>query len=729
MPRRYSISEIADNKQHIGCSVPRREDQKLVTGAGTYVADIRLENVLEIAFVRSHLAGGKIIECDVSGALEMNGVAAGFNGKDVCGLGTLSVNPVLGEIDNSDYFILADGHVSAVGQPVAAILSKSHIIATDACESVFIDIDDVGEQPLVHPPASQPTKAPVPFEKKWRQGNPELAFEQASHIVAVDIRHPRLAPSPMENRAIAVQYGETTQSVTVYLSTQTPHRARNDLSKILTIDKARIRVIAPDVGGAFGMKASLYPEEVFAVWAAFRLKQSTRWISSRSEDLIAASHGRGLVTKASLALSSDGKILGLKATVRAPVGAWLPNSAAIPAWNAARILPGPYDISSYDISTCGARTNTAPVGIYRGAGRPEAAMLMERLVDKAARRLSMDPVELRRRNLINSDQLPFKRNTGVCLDSGDYPALLDLLCSCGEYEKAIQFRDKKRARGEIAGIGIGFFVEPCGTGWESATIRLNPDGTIVVFTGGSSQGHGRETAYAQIVADMLECELSHVSVHHGDTNSCPAGIGALASRSTAIGGSAVIKATNQVLEKSGGSRHPNETIEVSAIYECDGEAWGYGCYLAQVSIDAETGLLTIKKITCADDVGVIINPAMVEGQIRGGIAQGIGEAMMENLIYDETGQLITGSLMDYALPRADDIPNVYFTSMTTPSPMNLLGAKGIGEAGTIGAPAAILNAALDALAPLGVEELSMPLTSANLWQAIQNARISKTRPE
>ncbi len=694
----------------IGQMPLRREDERLVTGGGRFVADVVLDDPLHVSFVRSPLATGNIAACITDEAIAHPDVAAVFTGKDVAGLGALSVNPVLGPIGGQVYEVLALERVSAVGQPVAAVLAETELAARDAAELVLVELEEA---------PSEPDKSA--FARQWREGDAERALQEADLVVEAEIRHPRLAPSPMENRAIAVQYDAHSNCATVWLSTQTPHRARKELADILDVDIDRIRVVAPDVGGAFGLKASLYPEEVFVVWAAFEQRRSVRWIATRSEDMLSASHGRAMVTRGRLAVSANGDFLGLRATISAPVGNWLTSSAAIPAWNAARILPGPYDIPSLDLQTEGVWTHTAPVGIYRGAGRPEAAMLMERLVEMAARRLGIDPMELRARNLLRPDQLPKTRESGVVLDSGDYPAALAMLLAFGDYERLRKEQTRRRADGEIIGIGTAFFVEPCGTGWESAAVRIHPDGSVVVMTGGSSQGHGRETALAQIAADTLGCSLDRITVGHGDTQSCPDGIGALASRSTAIGGSAVVQAAKEALERTGGSLTPEETVEVRVKYEAAGEAWGYGCYLALVSIDADTGVLTVEKLTCLDDAGTIIHPEMVKGQLTGGIAQGIGEAQLESLVYDDTGQLVTGSLMDYALPRATDVPEVAFVHMETPSPANLLGAKGVGEAGTIGAPAAICNAVADALAPLGATPPPMPMTSNVIWQAIRSA--------
>ncbi|MFK5980511.1 MAG: xanthine dehydrogenase family protein molybdopterin-binding subunit [Rhizobiaceae bacterium] len=713
-------SEQNAQSRYIGKSPPNREAEKLVLGKGRFVSDVELKDALHIGFVRSQTGNGKILEIELAIALELEGVNSGFVGNHVAHLGNLAVNPVLGEVNQLKFPVLAYEEVSAIGQPIAAILADTAIQAQDACEAVTVEIEEMALGPETSVDHPDPV---IVFSNEYTQGDFKSNFDEADHIVEAEILHPRLAPSPMECRAIAVDYDVAHDSALVWLSTQTPHRARSQLSKILGVELDRLRVIAPDVGGAFGLKASLYPEEVFAVWAAFETKRSVRWTATRSEDIISASHGRGLKTKGRLALSKEGKFLAIEAEVLAPVGCWLTNSSAIPAWNAARILPGPYEVNSYSLKTTGIKTNTAPVGIYRGAGRPEAAMLMERLVEQAACQLNIDPMEIRRINLLKPHQFPYKRDTGVVLDSGNYPEALDRLLKFCNYDQVRITQKQRQNNGEIIGVGACFFVEPCGTGWESATIGINPDGSVILRTGGTSQGHNRETAYAQIAAETLGCDIEQVTVISGDTDLCPDGIGALASRSTAIGGSAIVMAAIAAFEKTGGTLFPSNPVECACVYESDGEAWGYGIHLAQIVIDPDTGQLTIDQLTCLDDAGNLINPKLVEGQIIGGIAQGIGEAVMENLVYDQDGQLITGSLMDYALPRATDMPTISLTHMQTPSPANLLGAKGVGEAGTIGAPAAIHNAVLNALEPFGITSLKLPMSSNVIWQAIRSAQL------
>ncbi len=710
--------KLSYGKFAIGTSPRRLEDDRLIQGKGCFADDVALDDPLYVTFLRSTSAHGRLEEPDLSEAKASAGVVAIYSGKDVTHLGDLAVNPILDHVAPPPYPVLASEKVEAIGQPIAGILASSPTAGLDAAELIYADIEDL--PPKL--PFEKSDEATPAISQSWASGEPETVFEKADHTVSVDIEHPRLAPSPMENRAIAVDYDTTANQAVVYIASQTPHRARQELSRILDIPKKNIRVISKDVGGAFGMKASLYPEEVFTVWAAFQLKRSVKWTSTRNEDLLTATHGRGLRSQGRLAFDENGTFLALTADVEAPLGHWLPNSAAIPAWNAARILPGPYRIDHINATTSGRLSNTAPVGIYRGAGRPEAALLMERLVDAAARKLNMDPVEIRSRNLLAEEELPRTNMAGAVLDTGTYRAALDQLVQRSGYHSLRQSVLERRKSGELIGLGLSFYVEPCGQGWESASVTLHHNGKVTAATGSSSQGHGRETAFRQILSDSFDIPFEDISFFHGDTQDCPDGIGALASRSTAIGGSALKQAAENVLQKSGGTLFPTEDITEIVRYENVGEAWGYGCYLAEVHIDELTGMLTVDRLTCVDDAGTLINPMMVEGQIMGGVAQGIGEALMEHICYDRNGQLLTGSFMDYALPRASDMPELVIDKLKTPSPNNLLGAKGVGEAGTIGAPAAILNAALDALSPYSIDTLQMPLTSEIIWRAIQNAK-------
>ncbi|MBO6837085.1 MAG: xanthine dehydrogenase family protein [Alphaproteobacteria bacterium] len=705
--------DLPDSKFNtpLGKPVPRREDAALLTGHGCYTDDIRLPDALHIAFVRAD-AVGPILSLDRPEDPADIGADHVFTADDLGETGLLTVNAILPDARPTHFPILAKERALAVGQPVAAVLAPSRSAAQDASEAVYAEIGDPqGADLFPEFPSNRAMGA------SWKSGSFDTTAAQAAHVVECVVQHPRLAPSALEPRAVAARYDEDRDGVTVWLSTQTPHRARTELSRILKVPETRIRVVAPDVGGAFGMKASLYPEDVFVIWAALTLRRSVRWTASRSEDFLSGTHGRGARTAGRLAIDADGRFLALEARIDCPLGHWLPTSAAVPAWNAGRMLPGPYDIPVLDIETRAVLSTTAPVGIYRGAGRPEATALMERLVSAAASKAGIDPLKIRQRNLLTPDALPHEGVTGRRLDSGDYPAALRRLSEAAGYADLCETLAQRRAAGEIIGLGVAFYVEPCGQGWESARVRREADGRIVAEVGASSQGHGRETAFAQILADRMAAPMDAIEIRFGDTAVAPKGIGALASRSTPIGGSALALAADQVIARLR-EIGDGETIEAEVKYEAEGEAWGYGAYLAVLSIDSDTGVPTLEQLVCVDDAGTIVNPMMVEGQIRGGIAQGIGEALLETLVYAPDGQLLTGSFSDYALPRADDIPPVTIVKTETPSPVNLLGAKGVGEAGTIGAPAAILNAAYDALKDCGVTYLSMPLTSEKLWRAL-----------
>lgn len=691
----------------IGQAVPSQEGDTLPRGAGLFAGDIALDAPLMLYFLRSPVAQESFDIAGVPVAAAMPGVHAVHLGGDVTSLGHLPVNPVLPLDRVPDFPILATDHVDAVGQPIAAVLADSVEQAADAAER--IEIDFTGPRPVDDQTAAR---------QRWSTAGTDAGFAKAAHVVRTRIAHPVLAPSPMEPRAIAVRYQPETDSVTVWHSTQTPHRSKSALAQILGVEPQRLRVIAPDVGGAFGMKGSIYPEEVLAVWAALHHRRDVRWTATRSEEFLSATHGRGLVSTGELAIDAEGRFLALRAAVEAPLGHWVPNSGLIPAWNAARVLPCGYDIAEIDVTTVARITPHPPRGIYRGAGRPEANALMERLVDEAARLTGQDPVDLRRKNLLAPDRFPHDTATGNRLDSGDYAAVLDALVDKGGYAAALAARDAARFRGDLSGVGVAFYVEPSGEGWESARVTLHAD-RAEIASGSSAQGQWRKTAFAQIAAEALDLPISAVAVRYGDTETCPAGIGALASRSTPIGGSAVLAACREAIDRKVSGE--NLPITAETRYENKGQAWGYGAYLVRLSVDRDTGRIALQRISCVDDTGNIVNPDLVRGQILGGIAQGLGEALMEDLRFDEDFQLLTGSFMDYAMPRATDMPAVDIHSLQTDSPMNLLGAKGVGEAGTIGAPAAILNAALDALAPLGVTDLTMPLTPCKVWQAMQNA--------
>ena len=749
-----------------GAPILRREDPRMLTGNGRYVADLSDGDCLSMIFVRSPVARAAIRELNVDGARSMPGVAGIFTGRDVDGLLRPRVNAVLGDLKAPDMPILARGELRAVGQPIVAVVAETEAAALAAADRVEMDFEPL--EPVCDPEAAIESAAlfheissNVVAAGHWRNGDPDLAFAGAAATAEVTVRHPRVAPGPLECRASLAQWDGEARRLTVWTGTQTPHRARDDIARALGLEPDRVRTIAPDVGGAFGMKASIYPEDIVVGFAAWKLRRSVRWIASRQEDFVAASHGRGAVARGRMAFDASGGILALEADLIFPLGAWLTFSAMVPAWNAGRILPGPYAIEDIDVRVRAVVTNTAPVGIYRGAGRPEAAMLLERLLDAGARELEIDPVAVRQRNLVSAELLPCARSNGTTVDSGDYRALLARTLVLADYGRLRGEQRRRRDRGELVGLGWCLYVEPCGQGWESASITLEPAGRFTVATGSSAQGQGRETVFAQIAARELAASPDTVTIVHGDTGRVPSGVGALASRSVAIGGSAVRMAARALIDKVRplGARlldvAPSSVVRADgglavegradrfvawdriaaiaprglaahAVYTADGEAWGCGCCLAQVSVDRSTGTIELERLHYVDDAGTVVNPLLVDGQLAGGIAQGIGEALLERVVYDRQGQILTGSLMDYALPRADDMPALRLDRMCTPSPFNTLGAKGAGEAGAIGAPPAIVNAVLDALAPLGVRHIDMPLTPERVWRAIR--AVDRTGP-
>jgi carbon-monoxide dehydrogenase large subunit len=746
----------------IGHPLRRREDDRLLRGAGRYVDDMMPNDCLHLEFLRSAQPRGVITAIDVEAARAGPDVVAVFTHRDLALAAPAGVNPLVTEIRPPRFTVLAEGLVGAVGQPIAAVVARTAPAARDACERIEVNVDPL--RPLAGGPDTQV------IADRWTSGQLDQAFAEAAHVVSIRIEHSRLAPMSLEPRAVLADWNDAEGALTIWLPIQTPHRARSELANMLDLPESSIRVIAPDVGGAFGGKASIYPEDVMVAWAARALRQPVKWCAARGEDFQAATHGRGACTRGELAVAADGRALGLRAQLEFPLGHWLPFSAAVPGRNASRILPGPYRIDAVNIDLAGRLTSTAAVSIYRGAGRPEACMLMERLMDRAAAATGLDPAAIRLRNLIPPESFPYATPTGETFDSGDYPALVSRACELADYRRLCRDRDRRRRKGEIVGVGIAVYVEPCGSGWESGRISLASDGKIIAATGSSSQGQGRETAYAQIVCDVLRVAAEQIAVVHGDTGETPAGIGALASRSTAIGGSALKVAATRFLERAklvaaamahvpADSLHPigdgladaagtlcvtwpmlaqqafadsigvvdGRALVTTETYHAAGEAWSSGCCIAGVSVAADTGEVKIEKLVWVDDAGVIVNPMLVHGQLVGGMAQGIGEALMEQVVYDPDGQLVTGSLMDYAVPRGSDVPPVVIDKIETVSPANALGAKGVGEAGCIGVPAAVVNAVVDALSPHGISHLDMPLTSEKIWRALKSGNHRRER--
>ncbi|HSV51532.1 MAG TPA: xanthine dehydrogenase family protein molybdopterin-binding subunit [Burkholderiaceae bacterium] len=710
----------------------RREDPALLTGSGQYTGDVAAHDALHAVFVRSAQPHGRLIAIDAQAAEQESGVLAVLTaallmppGREVFLPPPNALLPV-SQVPRIEP--LARDEVVYVGQPVAIVLARSAAEAQQAASRVQLHIEPLA--PVLDFAGAEPvTQVAHRFEAA--RTHDAVAHAAAPSIqveIALDV--PRVLALSMEPRGMLAQWhgapgGDAAQaSLTVRLGTQAPSRAQADIAAALGWDAARVRVVTGNVGGAFGAKSSLCPEDLAIALAARHLRATVRWTSSRSDEFTSGMHGRGARLTGSLSLTPEGRFDALQAELQFTLGAWLPFSAVAPLRNTARILPGPYRVARLEVRGSARLAHTAPVTIYRGAGRPEAALLMETLIEQAARAAGIDPVELRRRNLVEAAAMPYATPTGEVFDSGDYLRALTLACERFGYAAQRQEQQQRRAAGEAVGIGLALYVEPCGTGWESARVDWHADGMVTVATGSPAQGQGHATTYARIAAEALGLgaeAADTVTVLYGDTAVCPPGIGALASRSTAIAGSAIVQACRDLVAR----RAAGEPLPQSAEGRFTAaEAWSYGCVIARMAVDRETGRPTIEQITWADDAGRIVHPELAKGQLIGGLAQGLGQAMLERLVYDGGGQLVTGSLMDYAAPRADDMPPVIdIASFCTPSPHNLLGAKGVGEAGCIGVPAALMNAARDALSPLGECPLQFPLTSEQFWRAM-NGQLS-----
>jgi aerobic carbon-monoxide dehydrogenase large subunit len=695
----------------------RREDVRLVTGAGRFVHDVNIEGMRHVAFVRSAVAHGRLVGLTLPATEGAVLLTARELGEHVMP----PINELL-PLEARQAFPLLGGEViSYVGQPLAMVVAHSRDAARRAAELVQVQAQERSAT------LDFAADAPAMTRVSYAQQTDDAAAQSVQAMsVRVQIRSPRVVAMSLEPRAAVAEWHDGEKALTLWLPTQTPSRARSDVAACLALHEAQVRVIAPDVGGAFGAKASVSPEDLLIALAAKYLRCALSWQASRSEEFASGMQGRGSQLSGELQLDGQGHLLGLTADLQFTLGAWLPFSGVIPLRNAARILPGPYHVAQLKVQGGAKRSHAAPINIYRGAGRPEAALLLETLMDKAAYALKIDPVDLRRRNLIASQQMPHATPTGELLDSGDYARALDLACQQLNYAQERQQQAQRRQRGEHVGIGVALYIEPCGQGWEAARVTLHPNGKITVASGSPAQGQGHETSFAhiawQVLSPHLQCSLEDIEVIYGDTSLCPVGIGSLASRSMAIGGSAIVQACQELMAKK--QALPEGRITAPLVAEAKytaRESWSYGCVIASMAIDAETGEPTIERIVWADDAGVIISPKLARGQLIGGLAQGLGQAMMEQIRYDDTGQLLTGSLMDYAVPRACDMPEqIDIVSMQSASPHNLLGAKGVGEAGCIGVPAALMNAVRDALQLPPEVDLDFPLHAEQLWRAMNN---------
>src|SRR5499426_2783306 len=761
----------------IGAAIRRVEDAPLITGKGCYTEDIQLPGMLHLAFLRSPYPHAKIISIDTSAAKTMAGVIAVVTGNDLGEQLHVPAFQMVPGMKIPPHPLLARGAVHAAGTPVAAVVAESHVLAQDAANAIDVEYEALpavvdAEKALEPgaPLAREELESNVCYIATKKGGDVDKAFAEAEHIVRLRIASPRLVALAMEPRGIVAK-PEPTGDLTIWLSTQSPHRVRTDLATAIGFPEHRIRIIAPDVGGGFGSKGLLYQEDALASHLALKLGRPVKWISTRSEDFVTTNQGRDQVMTSELALKRDGTMLGLKVRVVGNLGAYLNSLSAIPPLRMMAMAPGCDQIQNCSVEVVAVFTNTIPTGPYRGAGRPESVLNIERLVDKAARDLGLDRLDIRRKNFIRPEQFPYRTGVNVEYDSGDYEKSLAEALRLSDYDQMIQYRDAARARGELVGVGVSTFVEPSGgIGFESATVRVERTGEITVLTGASSHGQGHETVFAQVVADQLRIAMDHVAIRHGDTLAIQQGVGTFASRSAVMGGGALVLATQRVVEKARQiAAHLLEAAAADIVQVDDGfavagvpdrkitwrqiaatahsrpvpglepglqetvffdpgrEAWGFGAHVALVRIDRETGEPRLEKLVLVDDCGVVLNPLIVEGQVHGGVAQGLGEAFLEQMRYGDDGQPLTASLLDYAVPRASDMPPLILGETVTPNPFHPLGVKGVGEAGCNGAPPAVANAVMDALAPLGIDHIDMPYTAPKLRAAIQAAQAKRSR--
>jgi carbon-monoxide dehydrogenase large subunit len=765
----------------VGSSIQRREDPRLITGDGEYTDDIRYPQEAHLALLGSQYGHARIESIDASAAEALDGVMAAYTAadireSDIPGTGTLrTAAPDNGTAP--EYPLLATDTVTFQGQPVAAVVAEDRYTAHAALGHIDIDyerLDAVSDPrdaladdaPVVH------EDAPDNVAFQWENGNraaTDEAFANADRSIEFDLVINRVIPTAMEPRAAVAQYEESTGELTVELSTQNPHTVQDDLSRTLGIPDHRIRVRPPDVGGGFGAKLQPYTGHILAAWCAMQLSQPVKWVATRSEDCQSMVHSRYQDIASEVALADDGRLLGVRARSIADVGGYLVPGGTIVPKNLGLMLSGQYALPAAHIEMTGAFTTTAPLAAYRGAGRPEATYFIERLVDVAARELDMDPATIRKRNFIPSEEFPYETGLGHTYDSGDYDKTLEKAQEMVDYEHLRERQATLREEERYIGIGFSCYVEACGAApgmWESGVVRIKPSGNVIVKTGTTEIGTGHRTGYTQIVASALGVPVDDIEIREGDTAEVPEGHGTAGSRAMPVGGSAIRESADEVIEKARQiAAHTLETaeqditfedgtfsirgapdrsltiqevateaysgnrpegmepgLEATSYYDPPNYTFPFGTHIAVVEVDPETGSVAIERYVAVDDVGTQINPKIVEGQIHGGVVQGIGQALQENAVYDDNANLLTGSLQDYAVPKAEHVPTIETASTVTECPHNPLGVKGVGEAGAIGAPPAVTNAVVDALSPFGIDHIDMPLTNETIWNAINNAQ-------
>ena len=780
----------------IGASVQRKEDKKFLTGKGRYTDDINRAGQVYAHFVRSDVAHANIKSIDTKAASEAAGVVAVYTGEDVAadGIGGPICGWVVPNRDGSStheppHPLLAQGKVRFVGDAVAVVIAESVEQAKSASELVEVDYEELPAVANLETASSGAEIHEGMSENRyfdWELGDEaetDKALKSAAKVVKLTVRNNRLIPNAMEPRCALAEYDDLADSYTLHTTSQNPHLTRLVLAAFMfQIPESKLRVVAPDVGGGFGSKIYVYIEESVCVWASKKLKRPIKWTADRTQSFLTDAHGRDHVNNVQLALDDKNKIIGLRVDTICNLGSYLSAFAvAVPTYLHGTLLSGLYDIPAIYTNVKGMATTTAPVDAYRGAGRPEATYLLERTMDAAAREVGMDQAEFRRLNYIPKDAFPYQTAVALQYDTGDYEPALDSAMQMIDYKNFENRRSEAAKRGKYRGIGVSSYIEACGIapsavagalggrvgGWESASVRVDPTGTITVFTGAHSHGQGHATTFAQIVSERLGVPNSSVELVHGDSDKTPFGMGTYGSRSLAVGGVALSKALDKVVEKSkkiaahlmeasaedvefkngkftvAGTdketafgdvalaayvphNYPLETLEPgleeTAFYDPMNFTYPAGTHIAEVEVDPATGVVEVVDWAACDDFGNLINPMIVEGQVHGGIAQGIGQALLENAHYDENGQLLTASYMDYCMPRADDLPSFKVGYTNTPCTHNDLGVKGCGEAGAIASPPALINAVIDALSPLGVTDMSMPATPQKVWKAIQDSQ-------
>lgn len=779
----------------VGERVKRREDPRLIQGRATYVDDIKLPNMLHMAFKRSDIAHGKILSIDTSAAEAMEGVELVMTGAQLAEI--LGPMPIGTPFPSPNHYSVATDAVRYTGEPVALVIASNRYIARDAADAIVVDYEPLpavmdperamnSDPGVIHPDfannlavAYVPGGTGVGADGTVDNSAIDAAFAEAEVVIKQRMMNHRLAPTAMEPRGVVAHFEPGKGTMTIWSSTQNPHILRTLTAAMTGLSESQVRAIAPEVGGGFGCKINIYGEDYTAAAISKKLGVPVKWIEDRSEAFLATIHGRDILCYLELAAKRDGKVLGLKLKLIADIGAYnMLLTAAIPTLTML-MLNGTYDIPAVRAELTEVFTNKMPTDAYRGAGRPEATYFVERAMDMLAVELGMDPAEVRRKNFIQPDQFPYATQMGAVYDSGDYEKALNLALENAGWEKLKAERDAARAEGRLVGLGLSFYVEVCGLGpssslptggWEHAGVTIERDGRITATTGASPHGQGNETTFGQMLADQFGVPLEHVTILHGDTAIVKQGIGTFGSRSQAVGGAALHLAGGKVKNKmakfaahmlsdneammnaneddlvfEGGKIYLSGFPDVAktfgevaafsyipiplpegmepglsdeAFFEPSNNTYPFGCHIAMLEVDRDTGEPRLLKMVAVDDCGTIINPLIVEGQIHGGLAQGIGQAMIEEVVYDEDGQLITGSFMDYGIPRATDFPRFELSKTVTPTPVNPLGAKGVGEAGTLGSTPAIVSAAVDALSGFGVKHIDMMLRPEKLWKII-----------